>query len=106
MSEGVEVIAGTGVFVEVGTGEAVGTGVSVGRKVEVVVGNGVNVNAGGIEVKEGVEVGNINVIVTPGVLVGTLGTHNRCPVKIVMDAPMQFADCNCSTVVRYKSEMR
>lgn len=25
---------------------------------------------------------------------------------MVVDAPMQFADCNCSTVVRYKSEMR
>lgn len=80
MTEGVDVIiAGTGVFVEVGTGDAVGTGEDVAKNVEVTVGHDVNVNAGGIGVNEGVEVGNTSVIVTAGVLVGTLGTHNRCP---------------------------
>ena len=80
VTEGVDVIiAGTGVFVEVGTGDAVGTGEDVAKNVEVTVGHGVIVNVGGTDVNEAVDVGKTSVTLGMGVLVGTLGTHNRCP---------------------------
>lgn len=34
------------------------------------------------------------VIVMAGVLVGTFGTQRTWPTWMIVDAPMQFADCN------------
>ena len=34
------------------------------------------------------------VIVMAGVLVGTFGTQSTWPTWMIVDAPMQFADCN------------
>jgi hypothetical protein len=59
---------------------AVGTGDDVGMRVNVEVGHEVNVYVGGMGVFVNVEVGKVGMIVTPGVLVGTFGTHNLCPV--------------------------
>ena len=59
---------------------AEGTGDAVGMNVDVEVGHDVNVGGMGVDVKDGVELGKINVSVTPGVLVGTFGTQSFCPV--------------------------
>ena len=58
----IEAVAVAGMLVSVGTGE------SVILKVEV--GDGVVL---------GVMVGKLGMIVTPGVRVGTFGTHSNCP---------------------------
>jgi hypothetical protein len=72
---------------------------------------GVNVNVGveksGVLVNVFVGVAVlVFVVVISGVLVGTLGTHITRPTLILVDDPMQFADCNCVTVVLYNNEMR
>ena len=63
--------------------------------------NGKGVNVSG-SVGYSVGVVNVGMRVNPGVMVGTLGTHNRSPVKITVEFPLQFARCKSLTVVRYK----
>ena len=83
--------------------EAVGVGGSsvVGIWDGVEVGTSVVTIGCRVLVGEGVAVavGISGTMVTPGVRVGTFGTHSLCPGKIVMEEPMQLARCNCGTVV-------
>lgn len=91
-------------MVGAGDGVKVGAGALVAVKV--------GVPKSGVMVKVGVAVEGIGVLVlvavevTAGVLVGTFGTQSICPTWMMVEAPMQLADCNCATVVRYSKEMR
>ena len=74
----------TGVKVQVGSGVLVGgTGVSVGDGEGVEEGNGL--------------VGSRNVAVAVGGR-WVKGTKSTCPVRIIVEFPMQFANCNSATV--------
>ena len=64
-------------------------------------GSGVVVNG---SVGTSVSVGNVGMIVTPGVMVGTFGTHNRSSGKISL-LTLQLADFKASTVVPYCKAM-
>ena len=71
----------------------------VGICVEVAVGGsrvGTSVVGTGSEVLEAV--GESGIRVMPGVRVGTFGTQSLCPVKMVVDEPIQLARCNWVTV--------
>ncbi len=70
-------VGGTGVFDGIGDDVDVGSGVLDGVKV----GRLVAVDGKGVSVDVEVYVGVVNVgmIVTPGVMVGTFGTHNSWP---------------------------
>lgn len=84
-----------------GTGDDVTINVDVGVNVHV------GVEKSGVLVKVFVGVAVlVLVIVISGVLVGTLGTHITRPTLMFVDEPMQFADCNCVTVVLNSNEMR
>ena len=61
-------------------------------------GSGVNVS-GSVGISVGVV--KVGMIVTPGVIVGTLGTHNRSPGKMTVEFDLQLACCRSGTVVRY-----
>ena len=83
-------------------GVAEGNGVKDGVDVDVAgTGDDVTMNvAVGVE-KSGVTVKVlvgvtvfVFVIVIAGVLVGTFGTQSTWPTWMIVDAPMQFADCN------------
>ena len=67
---------GKGVIEAVAVG---GTGVLVGAEVRVGMGDSVTMN---VEVGVGLDVAvlKLGTTVIPGVLVGTFGTHNNCPV--------------------------
>jgi hypothetical protein len=93
---GKDVSVGVDAFVFVGTGVEVTTNVDVG------------VEKSTVTVKVLVDVAGrgVFVIVTAGVLVGTFGTQSVWPTLMFVDEPIQFADCNCATVVRYNREMR
>lgn len=81
VSDDVGVIAGAEVFVADGMSVAVGMGdgEAVGINCVVAVGQAVSVKVAVI-VDEAVDDGKINVEPGFGVLVATLGTHNRCPL--------------------------
>lgn len=90
-------MVGLGVIgVEVGGGY-VFVGITVAVK-----GNGVNVSG---SVGGSVGVLKSGMIVTPGVIVGTFGTHNLSPAKIML-LILQFANFKLSTVVLYNNAMR
>ena len=42
----------------------------------------------------------VTVLVMSGVLVDTFGTQSNCPIWMIVEDPMQFAVCNCGTMVR------
>jgi hypothetical protein len=63
-----EAVAVAGTLVSVGAGVFVGTGDSVTMNVEVADGR-----------IPGVALGKVGMMVTPGVKVGTFGTHSTCP---------------------------
>ena len=88
-------------------GVLVGKGVNVGGTY-VFVGITVAVKDSGVNVSgsvgTSVSVGNVGMIVTPGVMVGTSGTHNRSPGKISL-LTLQLADFKASTVVPYCKAM-
>jgi len=88
-----------GVFVPVGVGG--GEGVSLGgTDVPVAVGSNVEVDEA-VSVGTGVTVANSILIgVSGGVLVATFGTHNLCPVNMVVEYPRQLACWSCDTVTR------
>ena len=95
-----------GVGVSVGTGVLVGVDVSVGVSVGVaegsVVADGVSVEAGGGSVvlvgMGGVCVANSMMIgVTVG-MIGTFGTHNLCPTRMLVSPRRQLAESSCATV--------
>jgi hypothetical protein len=78
-----------------------GTGVEVKMTVDV------DVEKSGVFVDVLVGVGVlVAVIVIAGVLVGTLGTQSTWPTWMMVELPMQLADCNRETVVLYNSEIR
>ena len=62
-------------------------------------GRGVNVRG---SVGNSVGVSKMGMSVTPGVIVGTFGTHNRSPAKIMDEFVLQLARSRSSRVVRYK----
>ena len=97
------IVAVGGTFVAVGTDVAVfGTLVDVGSTVSVK-GNGVKVSG---SVGTSVCVLNCGIKVIPGVMVGTLGTHNCKPTGMALGLVMQLARCNSAAAVRYRSAMR
>ena len=101
---GIGVLEGVCVAVAVGAGGLVAVLVG-GEKSGVLVAVLVGVERSGVLV--GVMVGvRVSVMVMPGVLVGTFGTQSSCPMWMMVDDPMQLADCNCATEVRYRREMR
>ena len=71
-------------------------GMTVAVKGSVVVVNG--------SVGTSVSVGNVGMIVTPGVMVGAFGAHSRSPGKISL-LTLQLADFKASTVVPYCKAM-
>ena len=69
--------------------------VEVGKTVSV---NGKGVNVSG-SVGTSVGVMNCGMIVIPGVMVGTFGTHNLKPTGMLLGSVMQFARCRSAVVV-------
>lgn len=106
----VAVMAAVGLKVgETGGLVGVGDGVRVGTKL-VEVGDGVKVNVGvtvaaygvvdGLAVKVGVW------LASAGVIVGTFGTYRRCPARIAVLFPRQFACCKVVTLTPKARPMR
>ena len=60
-------------------------------------GSGVKVS-GSVGISVGVS--KIGMNVTPGVIVGTFGTHNRSPAKMMFEFDLQLARSIALTVVR------
>ena len=60
-------------------------------------GSGVKVS-GSVGISVGVS--KIGMNVTPGVIVGTFGTHNRSPANIMFEFDLQLARSRSFTVVR------
>lgn len=79
---------------------AVSDGTAMGADVAVAVKLGNMVAVSG-SVGNGVEVSKVGMIVTPGVMVGTLGTHSSSPGKMNVSR-LQFATWRAPTVVRYR----
>lgn len=85
-----------------------GTLVAVGTAV-IVYGNGVNVSGSvgtSVSPPVGVSVPNSGMIVTPGVIVATFGTHNRKPTGILFGLVMQLARWIFAVVVPYCMAIR
>lgn len=86
----------------VGVGVSDGVGVSVGVAEGSVVALGVSVEAGGGAVvlvgMGGVCVANSIMIGVAVGMIGTFGTHNLCPAKMLVEPRRQLAVSSCATV--------
>jgi hypothetical protein len=75
--------------------------VDVGRG-DAVKGNGVNVSG---SVGNSVGVSKTGMYVTPGVIVGTFGTHNLSPAKMMSEYDLQLARSILLKETRYRTAM-